>query len=99
MIQFANNEVNIAKEEKKRNTRESVCSYCIHHRQNQFIVLLVNYLVPNISHILLQGKGSVTGEIDNHEKGTTHRDSMLTYFPRTSLRVGATVEKTNSRRV
>ena len=47
----------------------------------------------------LQEKGSVTGEIDHHEKITTHRDSVLTYLTHTRLRVGATVEKTNSGRV
>ena len=73
--------------------------YCIHHQQNRFIVLSVNCLVVNISHILLQEKGSVTGEIDHHEKNTTHRESMLTYLTCRMFRVGAIVEKTNSGRV
>jgi len=46
--------------------RES--GYCIHHHQDQFIVLFVSYLALNISHILLQEKCSVTGEINHHEK-------------------------------
>ena len=79
-----------------RNTKES--GYCTHHQQNQFIVFFLNCLVLNISHILLQEKGSVTGKIDHHEKSTTHRDSMLTHLTRTRLRVGETVEKTNSGR-
>ena len=44
-----------------RNTRES--GYCIHHQQDQFTVLFVNCLLLNISHILLQENGSLTGEI------------------------------------
>ena len=44
-----------------RNTRES--GYCINHRQDQIIVLLVNCLLLKMSHILLQEKESVTGEI------------------------------------
>ena len=45
----------------ERNTRES--GYCIHHQQDQFIVLFVNCLLLKMSHILLQEKESVTGEI------------------------------------
>ena len=44
-----------------RNTRES--GYSIHHQQDSFIVLFVNCMFLNISHILLQEKCPVTGEI------------------------------------
>ena len=37
-----------------RNARES--GYCLHHQQDQFIVLFVNCLLLKISHILLQEK-------------------------------------------
>ena len=43
-----------------RNTSES--GYCIHHQQDKFIVLFENCLLLKNSHILLQEKGSVTGE-------------------------------------
>ena len=41
----------------------SSCGYCIYHQQDQFIVLFVNCLLLKISHILLQEKDSVTGEV------------------------------------
>ena len=62
-----------------RNARES--GYCIHRQQDHCLVCKL--FAPERSHIVLQGKGSVTGEIlviDHHEKSTTHRDSMLTYL-------------------
>ena len=75
-----------------RNARAS--DYCIHHQQNRFIVLFVNCLLLNISHILLQENGSVTDEIYHHEKSTTHRHSMLTYITRRQgLELGQQLEK------
>ena len=73
--------------------------YCSqkHFVGTEVIVFAINRI---ISHILLQEKGSVTGEFYHHEKNTTHRDSMLTYLPRRhGLDLGAIVGKTNSVRV
>ena len=68
-----------------------------YERERVVIVFAINRI---ISHILLQEKGSVTGEFYHHEKNTTHRDSMLTYLTRRhGLDLGAIVGKTNSVRV
>jgi len=74
----------------KANGEKYDSGYCIHHQQNQF-----NCLLLNIYHILLQEKGSVTGEIDHHEKKiTTHRDSILTYLTRRQgMGLGQQLEK------